>query len=130
MGLDRFGAAAVLVHPRRIGASLVLHGASCRAGCSAHSTLPTHAHTQAPPRAALPQREAGSFLRARVRCRSVPACAVRGRAVAFTNEQHRKRYAEDPEHREHKLAANRVYRAKHRGGAEAVQTHFWLVPES
>jgi len=43
-----------------------------------------------------------------------PTCAVRGRAVAFTNEQHRKRYAEDPEHRERKLAANRVYRAEHR----------------
>jgi hypothetical protein len=34
--------------------------------------------------------------------------------VAFTNEQHRKRYAEDPQHREHKLAANRVYRMEHR----------------
>jgi Recombination endonuclease VII len=34
--------------------------------------------------------------------------------VAFTNEQHRKRYAEDPEHRERKLAANRAYRAEHR----------------
>jgi hypothetical protein len=34
--------------------------------------------------------------------------------VAFTNEQHRKRYAEDPQHREHKLAANRLYRAEHR----------------
>ena len=34
--------------------------------------------------------------------------------MAFTNEQHRKRYAEDPEHRENKLAANRVYRAEHR----------------
>jgi hypothetical protein len=43
-----------------------------------------------------------------------PTCAVRGRAVAFTNEQHRKRYAEDPDHREHKLAANRLYRAEHR----------------
>lgn len=37
-----------------------------------------------------------------------------GTCVAFTNEQHRKRYAEDPEHRERKLAVNRVYRAEHR----------------
>jgi Recombination endonuclease VII len=42
--------------------------------------------------------------------------------VAFTNEQHRKRYAEDPQHREHKLAANRVYRAEHRERLNAL----WL----
>src|SRR5262249_23366344 len=34
--------------------------------------------------------------------------------MAFTNEQHRQRYAEDPEYRERKLALNRGYHAEHR----------------
>src|SRR5262249_33693211 len=34
--------------------------------------------------------------------------------MAFTNEQHRQRYAEDPECRERKLAVNRGYHAEHR----------------
>jgi hypothetical protein len=42
--------------------------------------------------------------------------------VAFTNEQHRRRYAEDPTHRASKLAHNRAYRAKHRERLNAL----WL----
>lgn len=45
--------------------------------------------------------------------------------MAFTNEQHRKRYAEDPEHREHKLAANRVYRAEHRERLNTLWRENW-----
>jgi hypothetical protein len=45
--------------------------------------------------------------------------------VAFTNEQHRKRYAEDPQHREHKLAANRVYRAEHRERLNTLWREKW-----
>jgi Recombination endonuclease VII len=45
--------------------------------------------------------------------------------VAFTNEQHRKRYAEDPQHREHKLAANRVYRAEHRERLNTLWRDKW-----
>ena len=45
--------------------------------------------------------------------------------MAFTNEQHRKRYAEDPEHREHKLAANRVYRAEHRERLNTLWREKW-----
>jgi hypothetical protein len=45
--------------------------------------------------------------------------------VAFTNEQHRKRYAEDPEHREHKLAANRVYRIEHRERLNELWRERW-----
>jgi hypothetical protein len=34
--------------------------------------------------------------------------------MAFTNDQHRKRYAEDPEYRARKLAENKVWRTEHR----------------
>ncbi len=34
--------------------------------------------------------------------------------MAFSNEQHRQRYAQDPGYRERKLAANRAYHAEHR----------------
>jgi hypothetical protein len=33
--------------------------------------------------------------------------------VAFTNEQHRQRYADDEKHRARKLAANKVWRTEH-----------------
>jgi hypothetical protein len=34
--------------------------------------------------------------------------------MAFTNDQHRKRYAEDPEYRARKLAENKAWREEHR----------------
>ena len=45
--------------------------------------------------------------------------------MAFSNEQHRKRYAEDPKHREKKLADNRVYRAEHRERLNALWLERW-----
>jgi hypothetical protein len=48
-----------------------------------------------------------------------------GWAVAFTNEQHRKRYAEDAKHREKKLADNRVYRVEHRERLNALWLERW-----
>jgi recombination endonuclease VII len=62
----------------------------------------------------------------------VPACGA-GRtrrvlaesAVAFSNEQHRRRYAEDRKHREEKLAANRAYRAAHRDRLNAERRDKW-----
>jgi hypothetical protein len=45
--------------------------------------------------------------------------------VAFTNEQHRRRYAEDPTHRASKLAHNRAYRAKHRERLNALWLERW-----
>jgi Recombination endonuclease VII len=45
--------------------------------------------------------------------------------VAFTNEQHRKRYAEDAKHREKKLAGNRVYRVEHRERLNALWLERW-----
>jgi hypothetical protein len=36
------------------------------------------------------------------------------RTMAFTNDQHRKRYAEDPVYRAHKLAENKIWRTEHR----------------
>jgi Autographiviridae endonuclease VII len=45
--------------------------------------------------------------------------------VAFTNEQHRRRYAEDPAHRAHKLAANRVYRTEHRERLNTLWREKW-----
>jgi hypothetical protein len=46
-------------------------------------------------------------------------------AVAFNNEQHRRRYAEDRKHREEKLAANRAYRAEHRDRLNAERRDTW-----
>ena len=72
-----------------------------------------------------PPRERGAFWRACVRCgRSRRAC-WRGSAVAFSNEQHRRRYAEDRKHREEKLAANRAYRAAHRDRLNAERRDKW-----
>jgi Recombination endonuclease VII len=45
--------------------------------------------------------------------------------VAFTNAQHRRRYAEDEKHRERKLAANRLYGAEHRDRLNAARRHKW-----
>ncbi len=45
--------------------------------------------------------------------------------MAFTNAQHRKRYAEDPNHRAHKLAANRAYRMGRRDELNARWREKW-----
>ncbi len=45
--------------------------------------------------------------------------------MAFTNEQHRKRYAEDPDYRARKLAENRVWRAEHREELNAQWYEKW-----
>jgi hypothetical protein len=47
--------------------------------------------------------------------------------MAFTNEQHRKRYAEDPEYRERKLAENRAYRAENREQLNAQWCEKWAT---
>jgi hypothetical protein len=47
--------------------------------------------------------------------------------MAFTNEQHRKRYAEDPEYRERKLAENRVYREENREELNAQWYEKWMT---
>ena len=48
-----------------------------------------------------------------------------GTDVAFSNEQHRKRYAEDSKHRERKLASNRSYRAEHRERLNVLWCDKW-----
>jgi hypothetical protein len=48
-----------------------------------------------------------------------------GTDVAFSNEQHRKRYAEDSKHRERKLASNRAYRAEHRERLNVLWCDKW-----
>ena len=48
-----------------------------------------------------------------------------GTDVAFSNEQHRKRYAEDSKHRERKLASNRAYRAEHQERLNALWRDNW-----
>jgi len=45
--------------------------------------------------------------------------------VAFSNEQHRQRYAEDPSYRERKLAANRAYNAEHRDRLNELRREKW-----
>ena len=45
--------------------------------------------------------------------------------MAFSNEQHRRRYAEYRKHREEKLAANRAYRAAHRDRLNAERRDKW-----
>ena len=45
--------------------------------------------------------------------------------MAFSNEQHRRRYADDRKHREEKLAASRAYRAAHRERLNAERRDKW-----
>ena len=57
--------------------------------------------------------------------RAIKTRVLAGSAVAFSNEQHRRRYAEDRKHREEKLAANRAYRAAHRDRLNAERRDKW-----
>jgi hypothetical protein len=45
--------------------------------------------------------------------------------MAFTNEQHRKRYADDKEHRARKLADNKVWRTEHSEELNAAWSERW-----
>lgn len=54
-----------------------------------------------------------------------PTRGLWGRGVAFSNEQHRKRYAEDPKHRAKKLADNRAWRADHREQLNGLWLERW-----
>ena len=45
--------------------------------------------------------------------------------MAFTNEQHRERYAQDEEHRKRKLADNRAWRTEHRDALNAAWHEKW-----
>ena len=45
--------------------------------------------------------------------------------MAFSNEQHRQRYAGDPSYRERKLAANRAYNAEHRDRLNELRREKW-----
>ena len=45
--------------------------------------------------------------------------------MAFTNEQHRKRYADDKEHRARKLADNKVWRTEHSKELNAAWSERW-----
>jgi hypothetical protein len=45
--------------------------------------------------------------------------------MAFSNEQHRKRYAADAGHRARKLAANHAYRAQHRDRLNELARQRW-----
>src|SRR6266581_3461712 len=49
--------------------------------------------------------------------------------MAFTNDQHRKRYAEDAEHRARKLAENKVWREEHREELIADWHEKWAADE-
>ena len=57
--------------------------------------------------------------------RAVKTRVLAGLAVAFSKEQHRRRYAENRKHREEKLAANRAYRAAHRDRLNAERRDKW-----
>jgi len=57
--------------------------------------------------------------------RAVKTRVLAGPAVAFSNEQHRRRYAEDRKYREEKLAGNRAYRAAHRDRLNAERRDKW-----
>jgi len=80
----------------------------------------------------MPSRPARTVLRAASSgLFGVPACGaikthgLAGPAVAFSNEQHRRRYAEDRKHCESKLSANRAYRAQHRDRLNAKRRDKW-----
>jgi hypothetical protein len=60
-----------------------------------------------------------------MRCRAVKTRVLAGPAVAFSNEQHRRRYAKNRKHREEKLAASRAYRAEHRERLNAERRDKW-----
>ena len=45
--------------------------------------------------------------------------------MAFTNEQHRRRYADDKEHRARKLADNKVWRTEHSKELNAAWSERW-----
>jgi hypothetical protein len=45
--------------------------------------------------------------------------------MAFTNEQHRERYAQDEAHRKRKLADNRAWRTEHRDALNAAWSEKW-----
>jgi Recombination endonuclease VII len=47
--------------------------------------------------------------------------------MAFSNEQHRKRYAEDPEYRARKLAENKIWRTEHRAELIADWHEKWAA---
>jgi hypothetical protein len=49
----------------------------------------------------------------------------KGAHMAFTNEQHRKRYADDKEHRARKLADNKVWRTEHSKELNAAWSERW-----
>jgi len=57
--------------------------------------------------------------------RAVKTRVLAGPAVAFSNEQHRRRYAENRKYREEKLAGNRAYRAAHRDRLNAERRDKW-----
>jgi hypothetical protein len=50
--------------------------------------------------------------------------------MAFSNEQHRNRYATDPAHRADKLAANRSWRTAHRDELNAEWSEKWRNDEA
>jgi hypothetical protein len=47
--------------------------------------------------------------------------------MAFSNEEHRRRYAEDPEYRARKLAENRAWRTEHREKLNAQWFERWTT---
>jgi Recombination endonuclease VII len=49
--------------------------------------------------------------------------------MAFSNKQHRNRYATDPAHRTEKLAANRTWRMAHRDELNAEWSEKWHTDE-
>src|SRR6476469_10736879 len=77
-----------------------------------------------PARAAFAPRARG-FRRVCVRRRADKTRVLAEPTVAFSNEQHKRRYAEDRKHREEKLAANRAYRAAHRDRLNAERRDKW-----
>ena len=86
---------------------------------------PQHIRTPSrPARAAFAPRARGGR-RACVPGRADKTRVLAEPAVAFSNEQHRRRYAEDRKHREEKLAANRAYRAQHRERLNALWRDKW-----
>jgi hypothetical protein len=50
--------------------------------------------------------------------------------MAFSNEQHRNRYAADPAYRKRKLAANRTWRMAHRDELNAEWSEKWRTDEA
>lgn len=118
--------ASVVRYTAGVRRVVIARGRAPRAdGAAPLSASTAHSYAFSPLLRGFPPREPGAFCVPARRRQAVKTRGLRGRRVAFSNEQHRRRYAENAKHREQKLAANRAYRAQHRERLNALWRDKW-----